>query len=474
MSAKRIKDYFRSVREGAFPDESNYKMVHDWLEKSFVWTMENVLMNDGRPASAKDPYWTVVGHSMTQFLSLVEGYNANTDFAVSVSEMFVLNSLGDTDDLIPAMNFSRPGARVNDTKMGNMDLNGFCWQPWCDLEAQTRSHCSSIVKPVPGGDLFVTHNMWTWYWQMLSVWKEYDFSLHSEGIVSSKLAFSSWPGMVSSEDDFYVTGQGFLIAETTNNVYNMTLYELLTPRTLVAWIRARTAIYLSDTGSEWHEVFKKYNSGTYNNQWVVVDTKRYVKGSKDMQSGTVVVGSQLPHYYEYEDVSPFVSIHGYWASYNVPYFKSAWTISGYALMEQLYGDGFSWENSPRAKIFRQRQANLTDMPSIKQFMRNNDWQHDPLALQCPMNQISARADLTPLDSQNKLCLRAPFGAVNAKIAAASQIQNFTAHYIVGPTNQQQPDFQWSSEYLKSYPNFPHYGQPLRYNFDWQTMRHPLP
>jgi len=447
----------------------------------------------------RDQYWTVVGHTMTQFLSLVEGYGdspSSLEFPISASELFLMNSLGDTDDLIVAMNYTR-NKRLHASSSWSSssppssrgDLPPpfeFCYEPWCVSLMESRSHCSSLVKPI-SGDLYVTHNMWTWYWQMLSVWKQYDFQLRAPGIVSSRVAFSSWPGMLSSEDDFYVTGQGFLIAETTNNVYNLTLYDLLSPHSLVAWVRATTSNYMARNAFEWHEIFKTHNSGTYNNQWVVTDTNKRYNGSRatDANSfqrateqlwvlppGTVVVGSQLPNFYMYEDVTPFINQHGYWASYNVPYFKAAWVRSGYQLMERMYGDLFSWENTPRAKIFRQRQGNITDLESLKRFMRYNDWQHDPLALNCPMNQIAARADLSPANGSDPLCLLAPFGAVNAKISSSSRLKTFTAEYIVGPTHDTQPTFSWSPEFVAKYP-IPHYGQAKTYNFDWHTMRHPM-
>jgi hypothetical protein len=36
------------------------------------------------------------------------------------------------------------------------------------------------------------------------------------------------------------------------------------------------------------------------------------------------------------DVTPVINQQGYWPSYNVPYFKDFFVISGYAAMEQKY------------------------------------------------------------------------------------------------------------------------------------------
>ena len=423
------------------------------------WTLKMSLeKSDG------DKYWNVVGNTMVQFLALVEGYNANHEQYLSASDLFLLNSLGDIDDLMPALNYT--DYKGNGTKKRSVD---FCSAPWCIAEIERRSHCTVIVKAIEG-ELHMTHNMWTGYFQMLVVWKQYDFQLSGEGIVSSKIAFSSWPGLLSSEDDFYITGQGLLITETTNNVYNYQLYDLISPASLVAWVRATTANYMATDAKSWHELFKKYNSGTYNNQWVVTDTNLFKTNMTVLAPNTILVGSQLPGYYEFSDVTDFYNRNGYWASYNVPYFETAKRLSGYKTMQSLYGNLFSWEDTPRAKIIRERQGRVTSMTLLQQFMRNNNWTHDPLSLHCPMNQIASRADLSP--AGDPLCLRAAFGSVNVKITSTALSKRFAANLIVGPTTESTPVFSWTPEFMRTFPT-PHYGQAQTYNFDWQHLHHPL-
>lgn len=54
--------------------------------------------------------------------------------------------------------------------------------------------------------------------------------------------------------------------ETTNNIFNMSLYQAVQPESLWAWQRVRLASMLAPTGQAWSDVFGEYNSGTYNNQ----------------------------------------------------------------------------------------------------------------------------------------------------------------------------------------------------------------
>lgn len=62
---------------------------------------------------------------------------------------------------------------------------------------------------------------------------------------------------------------------------------------------------------------------------------------------------------------------GYWPSYNVPFHQKIYTLSGYEEMWMDYGEDFSYELCPRAKIFRRDQASVTDLSSLKHIMRYN-------------------------------------------------------------------------------------------------------
>jgi len=65
---------------------------------------------------------------------------------------------------------------------------------------------------------------------MLGIYKSYAFNLKAAGTVSQRVSFSSYPGFLSSEDDFYVTDTKLVVMETTNSIFNMTLYDSITVR----------------------------------------------------------------------------------------------------------------------------------------------------------------------------------------------------------------------------------------------------
>ena len=113
---------------------------------------------------------------------------------------------------------------------------------------------------------------------MTRVSKEYKFNLGAE---AQTVKFSSYPGFSYSFDDWYATDTGFIYLETTSSVYNTKLYELCSPESLMTWIRAPIAGRLAKDAEHFSTLISKYNSGTYNNQWVVVDLKEFEKDSTE-------------------------------------------------------------------------------------------------------------------------------------------------------------------------------------------------
>ena len=74
---------------------------------------------------------------------------------------------------------------------------------------------------------------------------------------------------------------------------------------------------LATTGQEWCQYFAQNNSGTYNNEWMIVDYKLFEPG-KELVDNTLWVLEQLPGEIHSEDMTDVLKSQGYWASYNIP------------------------------------------------------------------------------------------------------------------------------------------------------------
>ena len=68
-------------------------------------------------------------------------------------------------------------------------------------------------------------------------------------------------GFLESLDDFYLMSNGLIMLQTTNNVFNMTLYDLVVPQSVPAWIRVRVANQMSEKSSDWGAWLNMSNSG---------------------------------------------------------------------------------------------------------------------------------------------------------------------------------------------------------------------
>ena len=105
--------------------------------------------------------------------------------------------------------------------------------------------------------------------------------------------------------------------ETTHGNYNDMLWKHVTPHSVVEGIRTMVANRLATTGLEWCQYFKQNNSGTYNNEWMIVDYNLFEPG-KELVANTLWVLEQLPGEVHSEDVTDVLKSQGYWASYNIP------------------------------------------------------------------------------------------------------------------------------------------------------------
>ena len=411
-----------------------------------------------------DSYWNEVYNLYKQMIGLYEGYNlmANDKEKIDLISFQNIISLGDIDEIEYWKNISnRPNYK-------NMTLD--------QIKKYTllHNHCTSLIKILPDfSDIFFGHNTWTGYNKLIRIFKEYKFVPNPNHDFPGKIIImSSYPGAINSQDDFYITSADLYITETTNNVFNETLFDFLNPKTLMCWMRTMVANRLSNSGKEWVNIFKKYNSGTYNNQFQILDMKKIDLNNKKLEDSDVLwIIEQLPNYTEEHDVTQTLK-YGYWPSYNVPYSEYIFEYSGYKeyieKFPELYNI-YDYNNCGRAKIIRRDNYKIKDIESFKSFLRYNDYKNDNFSDGDACNSIACRADL--YEEINIEC----FGATDAKFTSLKNFKENGYIYIIsGPTYDQQKIFDWNStncyknESLKE--KWAYYGQVNEYNFEWQIYK----
>ena len=106
--------------------------------------------------------------------------------------------------------------------------------------------------------------------------------------------------------------------ETTNIILNESLYDKTTPYSLLTWVRVILANRLASNGEEWTSIFKKENSGTYNNQYMILDLNLIDLKKKIIPKKSLMIIEQIPGETVVNDVTDVLK-KGYWPSYNIPY-----------------------------------------------------------------------------------------------------------------------------------------------------------
>ena len=414
-----------------------------------------------------DSYWNEVYNLYKQMIGLYEGYNlmANDEEKIDLISFQNIISLGDIDEIEYWKNISnRPNYK-------NMTLE--------QIKKYTllHNHCTSLIKILPDfSDIFFGHNTWTGYNKLIRIFKEYKFVPNPNNDFPGKIILmSSYPGAINSQDDFYITSADLYITETTNNVFNETLFDFLNPNTLMCWIRTMVANRLSNSGKEWVNIFKKYNSGTYNNQFQILDMKKIDLNNQKVEDSDVLwIIEQLPNYTEEHDVTKILK-YGYWPSYNVPYSKYIFEYSGYKEYIEKFPELFNiydYNNCGRAKIIRRDNYKIKDIESFQTFLRYNDFKNDNFSDGDACNSIACRSDL--YEDKNIEC----FGATDAKFTSLKNFKENGFIYIIsGPTNAQQKIFDWNDTFCNKNESlkekWAYYGQINKYNFDWQIYKSKL-
>lgn len=438
---------------GPFQYDVGYcEKLNSFLEANLEWMQEEMEQN-------KDSaYWHQVRLTLLQLKGLEDSYEGSVTFptgkfTIKPLGFLLLQISGDLEDLELALNKTKTKRTLGS------------------------GSCSALIKLLPGhSDLLVAHNTWNSYQSMLRVIKNYWFQFHEgpqEGsplAPGNKWAFSSYPGTIFSCDDFYILGSGLVTLETTIGNKNPALWKYVQPNCVLEWLRNVVANRLALDGDTWADIFKKFNSGTYNNQWMIVDYKAFVPGRPSPGSRVLTILEQIPGMVMVADKTSELYQKTYWASYNIPSFEKVFNASGLQSLVAQYGDWFSYDGNPRAQIFRRNQSLVHDVDSMMQLMRYNDFLHDPLSL-CKAcnphpngeNAISARSDLNQANGSYpfQALQQRPHGGIDAKVTSMALAKALCFMAASGPTWDQVPPFEWNSS---PFSGLLHMGQPNLWKF----------
>ena len=400
LTKERIYNHYLNLK-----DEINMTQnITEFLEKQ-----ENFVFDEIKKEGKSDPILYNAYLIKIQYNAIMDQYNAvvEPEKKLTKNNFHLLNYVAELPDVTQKFEVATSGktdySKKTDKELYNLFLE--------------RTHCSALFKIKNDlSEVYFGHNAWNSYYSMIRIIKEYNLNYNNHWVKSKNIIFTSYPATMSSVDDFYISSHGLVSIETTNVFFNDSLYASIIPESLFTSERAMIANRISNSSKEWAENFAKYNSGTYNNQFMILDKNKVDLEKKKIDMDAFYIVEQIPGLCKINNVTNFLKF-GYWSSYNVPYDKEIYKKS--AIQEMINQKPSlailaDYDNCARTKIFRRDQSSADSLDGFKKLMRSNKYKSDPFSENGPSNAISARADL---DGQH--CS----GAYDLKVGALSDFKD---------------------------------------------------
>ena len=429
--------------------------INDNITKFFYEQEKFVIDSVEKGEGSQDPMLYNAYLIKIQYNAMIEQYNkqAGEDRQLSKIDFHQMNYIDDMYDVSHKFEVEKEG-ETDYSKLSNDEILQIFLE---------RTHCSALFKLKNDlSDIYFGHNTWNNYASTIRIIKEYNFNFNNRWVRSKNIIFSSYPATLSSTDDFYINSHGLISIETTNALYNDSLYKFVNPNSLFAQERAMICNRISNSSKEWAENYIKYNSGTYNNQYMILDKNKINLVNKSIEQDAFYIVETFPGIGKVNNVTDVFKF-GYWSSYNIPYDHELYNISGIKDLISKNSSKIStldYDINARAKIFRRDHHTSDSLEGFKKLLRYNNYKNDPYSEGNPALSISSRADL------NNSCST----AYDAKVGVLSEMfEGKIKFYLIGsPTYSEEygiEPFTWSKipEKCKKYN---HYLTPDTFTFDW--------
>jgi hypothetical protein len=473
LTAPEMLDFYKNLVGIHTNEMSSLNTVFDYFKQVEQYIRNKTSKESLKALKSEElEYWITVALIQAQTDGLLEGYLSHKGELdiLTLAHIYFINADGEVPELLTVFR-ERQGINNYSFKEGEGKFTKkYLKQHFGTDNPQTAwdklmsdSHCTAVIKLIKDGnsikDILIGHTTWDSYAEMHRIFKMYRFRYTLYGKSKEvQISLSSYPGTLTSTDDFYVLNKKIVILETTLEMLDRSVYNKINPGSHVPnYIRISVAHRLANDAQQWTEAFRQNNSGTYNSQWMIIDTSKLTfKSLFELQNiytynGLFYVLEQSPGLIEVQDMTRALLDKGYWGSFNRPYFSNISNNSGYAEMMTRYGRTYSYFDNPRAQLIDSTIQSINGIEEFKLLMRHNQ----SIGNNDYVNTISPRFDLNN-------GVRKASGGIDAKIVNLEMIKSDKVLAVSGPSTQNNVkpfDFtEWSTE--------PHYGLPKVWNFDW--------
>lgn len=439
VSVNRVYEAYHLFREAQGATD-------EWPSGWTNWIRQNIeYINEMIDANPNSDYWKSIKLIREQFRGMVAGlrdHKPEGEVEISEVDFWIFQSAGDFDDLAEILN------------------------PGTTKDPELSSHCTGMLKFAPNyTDIYFAQDTWSDVRDLHAYLKSY--SLNVPEFKAKNIAFSTRTGHIQSVDDFWMADTGLLVFETTLHCFNKTLYSFVTPQSVLTWMRVYYAMLSADNGRDWTQNFIQQNSGTYNNEYIVLDTKKFTPGQKPT-TDLVWMIEQLPTVYHSEDITDKFVAQGWWPSINTPYFDDIFKLADYPgqqVREPYKKDFWSYYDQPRYKVITKHVNDDNTYDFFKTLMRWNHYldENEPNYNE-PAQGILARYDLRP-ENGTAFGKKAPFAGLDSKTASAIKASKHLTFDAIG-----SPNYETLTAFnFNDWPKVSHTGMPAEWKFPWTSF-----
>ena len=316
-------------------------------------------------------------------------------------------------------------------------------------------------------DIFIGHDTWSSYSELHAVLKQYTFNISL--FKAKKISFSTRTGKIGSIDDFWTADTGLLVFETTMHNFNQTSKNLIRPASVLTWIRSYYAMLSSDNGRSWTENFIRENSGTYNNEYVVLDSKLFEPGKKPSANLLWMI-EQFPGFSKSADITNVLIENFSFFGVNAPYFNESFDYADYPSQQEKEPDKkdfWSYWEQPRLLVFLDHKDSVNTYSDFQNLLRLNNYKDEKEKnYNLPEMGILSRYDLVPSEGNRLHEGPSAFGGLDSKTTSISRFKDYM-HFdaINSPNYEQQEPFTFDN-----WSEIPRYGlQTGPWKFGWQEF-----
>ncbi|KAJ4460639.1 putative lysosomal/endosomal membrane protein p67 [Paratrimastix pyriformis] len=431
-----------------------------WVGANLEWLRQRAA-HCGNGTTAPERACRHLGYALAQFEGLVRGFQGAASSPARNLTRVQLYHLAATPDLVDAaaamgLPFPRP---------------------------TLRPRSRALVRLAPGvGECYLGYAAIRPYSDMLRVLKEVDLPLdgpaahhrhsHPGDPLYNELHYPSYPGALGAGEDFVLlpSDDGLRLAavRVPVDLYADDLRALVTPAGVPGWARATVASHLARSATEWVQYLGLTTpaTGTAGGQWLVLDYSLVSGGRTGSPNATLLLAESLPG--DFLAAGPvweqMAGGPGYWPAVGMAYWPESQNRSGQAAMAARHGAPYTWAGAPLARIMARDVQPVANIQDMEEFLRSNDYAHDPIAEGDPRAGLFPRGDLAPG--------REPWGAIDGVLLSGELAKSSSFYAVSGPPANPGAGlapFSWAVDWTPG-PNFTdlaaHWAQPDRFDFRW--------